>query len=104
MHLRPLIAESTVARHSASFPLVSFSVTLCANGDEGKEVELEDVAMDVSEAGSDYHERIGGSVCTSGRDVYMLYSTRLQGSAGWLLALTSIPRYTQDKEIDINLV
>ena len=39
-------------------------MTLCANGDEWKEVELEDVAMDVSEAGSDYHERIGGSVCT----------------------------------------
>ena len=71
-----------VARHSASFPLVSFSVTLCANDDEGKEVELEDVAMDVSEAGSDYHERIGGSVCTSGRDAYVLYRDgRLQEEA-----------------------
>ena len=50
------MAESTVARHSASFPLVSFSVAICANGDEGKEF-AEELAMDESEVGSHYHGR-----------------------------------------------
>ena len=59
------MAESTVARHSASFPLVSFSVAMCANGDEGKEF-AEELAMDEFEVGFDYHERRKGlSVCTS---------------------------------------
>lgn len=42
-----------MARHKALFPLVSFSVAFCANGDEGKEFAEEELAMDEPEVGSD---------------------------------------------------
>ena len=66
------MAESTVARHKASFPLVSFSVALCANGDEGKELAEEELAMDEPEVGSDYHERKEVKRIPPGRDACVL--------------------------------
>ena len=77
------MAESTVARHSASFPLVSFSVAVCANGDEGKEF-AEELAMDEFEVGSDYHERKKGfkRMHLSRDACVLIYRDKVQGSAG----------------------
>ena len=78
------MAERTVARQSASFPLVSFSVAKCAKGDEGNEF-ADELAMDESEVGSDYHKRLKGDDVKRmppGRDVCVLYSQqRVQDAA-----------------------
>ena len=90
------MAERTVARQRASFPFDSFSVAMCAKGDEGN-VFADELAMDESEVGSDYHVRlrgIGVKRMPSGRDVCVfIYPTRLQDAAGGL-DLTPSASYT----------